>query len=349
MKTNKATLTSVVLAAVILGMTATVAAQPALSDDQDNATVYVTVASKIAVDISPSNMSYSGINPGEFVNESDDVTAGPGNQGWTGVEIENIGSENISQVWLNTSVPTNNPFGGGGAAAYDAGNFIVVNSSGDTPDGLEGLAGPDSNYTYVNRREYNESNRLSYIFTPDAGEWRYGRFRSGDQEFFWAINVTSGGACQTGDAGDFRVGNRAHNQSSTGSVDFTAGGDFTAYTPTSPAGASEQVLVPNVQISRPDGVSRSYDVLVNCDDSGATGTFTMRTKYNPTMGEATDLTVDGTVAQHLINSTAPASSEQELQPGEHFSIDVGIEVPLGVASGGVSPGTLRVFVNSLEG
>jgi len=78
--------------AILLGMTGSVTAIN--SDDSDNSTVTVNVATKIAVDISPAELNFTGIEPGQTQTQDEN--------GLTAIEIENIGSENVSQVWLNT-------------------------------------------------------------------------------------------------------------------------------------------------------------------------------------------------------------------------------------------------------
>lgn len=313
---------------LVIGLTATVTA---ISEEtNDNATVSVTVASQTAVDVTPSDLNYNQVDPGA----RQEVSDGPDSDQFTGVEIENIGSLNLTHVWLNATVPTSNPFGSGISSEYDAGNFIMVNSTGEAGTGV---VPADTHYSYVNRREYNESNDLSYIFTPTDMNWQYGRFRAGSQEFFWAVNVTDTGNCDTsGD--DFRVGNLAHNESATGSNDFTDTNEYTSYDLTDLT--SGPYLAPSVSLDMPSQPDRDYDVLVSCSDP----TYTVRTEYNPTAEGSSDLTIDGTVAQHLVNSTA--TSPDAMQPGDHFSLDMAVEVPQGVADGSVESGLLRVFAAS---
>jgi hypothetical protein len=307
------------------------------SEGTDNSTVTVDVASKVAIDISPSDISYSNIDPGSAALQSDgsDVGAAVG-----AVEIENIGSENITQVWLNTSVPNDNPFGTGLEQEYDAGNFIEVK-----PEGEAGTAS-DTNFRYINRKEFNETGDLSYVFTPDdAGTWKYGRFKVGSQEFFWTVNTTGpAGTCVTNDGGDdFRVGQNAHNQTHTGSTDF-ADGSYTTHSLVTGGSGDADALAAGVTIDPPGMDSRSYDVLVNCGDP----TYTVRSSYNVNALGAPDLVNDGSAVEHILNATEAADPNAELQPGEHFGLNTSIRVPQGVPSGnnGIT-GQLRVFVNTI--
>lgn len=322
------------IAALAVGMTGSGASQATVGD-KDNSTVTVDVAEKVAIDISPEDLSYSGVNPGASLFETDgDINGGPVGA----VEIENIGSQNITNVWMNTSTPNDNPFGTGLESQYDAGNFMEIKPTGES-NSLDA-----SNFRYVNRKEFNESRDLSYVFTPEAGDWRYGRFKAGDQEFFWAVNTT-GGTCEIdGDNDDFRVGNVAHNQTATGATDFTSGGDFTSYALTSASGDAE-ALAAGVSFTPPGDSTRNYDVLVECGDP----TYTVRSSYNINALGETDLSLDGSATDYVLNSTGDPQSH-ELQPGETFGVNTSIRVPQGVPSGndGIT-GTLRVLVNTVGG
>lgn len=302
------------------------------SEDTDNSTVTVDVASKVAVDISPSDISYGAIDPGSAVLESNSSSVG----GPVGaVEIENIGSENITQVWLNTTTPDDNPFGTGLAQEYDAGNFIEVKPEGeaDTTSASE--------FRYVNRKDFNETGDLSYVFTPeDGGEWEYGRFRVGSQEYFWAVNTSeSTGACETTGSNDFLVGQNAHNKTNTGSTDFTnSSGDITEYGLTGTGAGDAEALATGVEVG-----DRNYDVLVECGDP----TYTVRSSYNVNALGASDLASDGSAVSHILNATEASDASEELQPGEYFGVNTSIRVPQGVPSNAGITGQLRVLVNTV--
>lgn len=320
MKQNKATAFLGVLL-LALGMTFSGSAQ-----STDNSTVTVNVGSQTAIDISPAALDFGSVTPGEEVEST--------TSGFTHFEIENIGSTNMTSIWVNATTPASNPFGTGLASSYDVGNFIQIQPDND----ITGVAS-DTGYTYVNRKEYNESNDLSYITTPANQDWRYGRFRVGEQEFFWAANTTTGGACQVddGDTDDFRVGTQPHNQTSTGSVDFTDTNQYDAYELTS--GTNVESLATSVGLTSSTLVSdRNYDVVVEC---GAE-TYTYRSKFNTQLaGE--DLSAVGGAAEYLLSGTA--GTQSALQPGEHFEVNVSVRLPQGVAatSGSSINGLLRIF------
>lgn len=328
--------TALVIAALTLGMVSTASADVA-DDAEDNATVTVQVTSKIAVDVTPEQLDYGSLEPGAsqtFANN------GP-ESGYSSIEIENIGSENISQVWLNSTVPSERPFGSGVTSAYDAGNFIKAKSDDSTAQEQVSYS------TYINRKEWNESSPLRYVFTPDSSLWDYGRFRNGQNEFFWAVKRDGAGACDTA-ADSFRLGNSAHNESFTGSTDFTSSGDWTGFTP-SQVDTSNKYVVTGVQPDIP-GVATDpqYDVVLECDNANGETTATF-TRYNVKADGVNDLTEEGGQALHLINATQAANTDQMLQPGENVAANTSVQVPQGVVSntGSGYSGTLRVFVNSL--
>jgi len=177
--------------------------------------ITVTVGTVTQIDFTPDSLSWSNLNPGEIGSEKD-------------LFIENIGSTNITYLWLNTTHPTSRPFGSGLTSSYDAGNFVV----------LKRETNASWAYFYVNRHEWNESSTLPFA-SFDSG-WKYGRFRTANfstgsyHEFIWTVNPGANGLCNDTDAnaakGDVRIAKTPHNSSSTGTTDFTStGSDYTYY------------------------------------------------------------------------------------------------------------------------
>jgi len=326
--------TAILVVAAVLGLAMTVS--PAASQSTvetngtDNSTVTVNVAEKTAIDISPSDLNYDGVDPGSFVNETS------GDENFSSVEIENIGSTNISHVWFNASTPTSSGFGTGLASNYDAGNFIRISPQGE----LSSVS--NSSSFFVNRREFATSNIPEYIFRP-SDSWEVGRFRAADQEYFWTVNTTTdtndNPICST--AGDaFRVGKTAHNQSATGSNDFRSGsGEFIARTPNDGDSDQSDVVVDNVNVG-----DRNYRLQINCDTSDSTPVFVDRTRYNVDLGADELGSITNGAAEYVLNEDATTSAA--LQPGEHFAVDTSVSVPQGVAQGEIDSGFLRVLVNT---
>jgi hypothetical protein len=193
----------ILAAALILLLTLSASAQSNVTTS-DTIQLWVRVAQKTMVDIQPDNLGWDGVQPGTETNASQ-LWGWPSKK--PAVQIENIGSTNISRIWFNATYPASNPFGTGRSNAYNAGNFVVVKSNSSA-------AAP---YFFPNLIEYNESEMI-YLQLPTLnGPWAHGRFRAANKEYFWAINV-SGGNCSKKPM--FRIGKNPHNASLLGSVDL---------------------------------------------------------------------------------------------------------------------------------
>ena len=308
----------------VLGMVGQASAQVQNDTEAD---IDVQISEKTAIDISPENLDFGNLAPGETATEA----TGDNGVTYSALEVENAGSSNISQLYFNTSAPDTNPFGTGVASNYDVGNWIQI-----APQETEMPGIPDaSNHVFVSRVDFNESNDLSYVNVPD--NFNYGRFRVGNEEYFWAVDAsgTSGtaGGCATG-TGTFRVGNTAHARDTTGTVDLSStGGDVTGYEVSDVNGNYGGVASVDVG-------SRTYDVLVNCEGDS---TKTVRTRYNP---EPLGVDVSGLsgVADYILDST---NGGEAMFPGEHFTTNVSLNVPRGVAAtGGSETGTLTVVAST---
>lgn len=158
----------------------------------DTINVLVNISEKCIVDISPADLNWT-------------TPLDPGSEGtYKRVQVENMGSTNLTYIWFNNSYPATNPFGTGNVSAYDAGNFIVVGN--DT-----GIA----EYFFPNRLDYNSTNDIIYLrgptgATPPASP--YGRFRNASREYFWAVTVGTSNYTD----GTFYISNTAHTLSTTG-------------------------------------------------------------------------------------------------------------------------------------
>lgn len=343
-------------AAVLMAGTAT--AQVTENDSEDSS-VDVSVSSTIAVDVKPEAFSFSNAEVGATNSSSDD--------GFNAIEIENTGSEYINRIWLNTSVPSADPFGTGSAANYDAANFLRVQPGDD----LNGNSQPD---LFVNRREYHWTNNASAITGPstfdrDTPEFitapatedyttegtstaydyvEIGAFRNNNERIYYAI--PHNGQCDGAGDAVLRVANQSTTSTELGGVDFTDDGDaFVEYTINQLSGSDYGVSGAG---NSPNGVTlnwsdtdRTYDVLTNCDgDYGQSNT--VRTRYNINALGADDVTTDGQASQFLLKETDSSNTGNMLAPGDLKTVFTGISVPEGVAQGSVGTGTLRVLVTA---
>lgn len=185
---------SLIIFAFTLGVH-TVEAQDINATDTLN--VSVTIAEKCIVDISPASLNWSQpLDPGS---EGSNKT----------IQIENLGSVNLTHVWFNNSYPASRPFGTGLSTAYDSGNWMVI---GNYTGGGQ--------FYFPNRVEYNESSVIVYLTGPGSNQppaVPYGRFRNSSFEYFWAVE--SGTTNYTD--GDFYIGDTPHTQDQTGDADLS--------------------------------------------------------------------------------------------------------------------------------
>jgi len=193
---KKEILISIMVCALIMAFTQLT---PAATDDEGS-TITLEVGAETMIDLTPASFSWTGgeaVSPGQF---------GAIKQ----AQIENIGSRNLTEIWFNVSQPTGNPYGSGNNGSYVASNFVWI-------------AKETGNYFAVDRKEYNETRSLIYLTDddsnspPNSTKYAYGRFRNATGDYFWMFDKSSGDC----DGANFYVGDVAHTQTATGSVDFS--------------------------------------------------------------------------------------------------------------------------------
>ena len=352
MKKLASTVSAALLVAVLaIGLATTGAA------DSEESDVDVTVSSETAIDVRPTSLSYSDeLEPGTDLSESDD--------GFTAVELENIGSEDIGEVWASSTMPEETPFGTGDTEAYNTGNFIQIDVStavnGDYADGITD-GSTDEVPHFVNRVEYSEDPAPTYIQTDaeevvgadveDATE-EVGRFRAGDQEYFYVIYYDAAegsGACSGGDDSVLLLGEDPHDPTTLGTVDFTdaENEDVSEEDITDIADHDEYGLVESLDLG-----DERYNTYTYCDpdpEEDELAGHTVRTRFNVDVaspdgefepGETTDAT-----QTYLLETSDESNS---LRPGESFPVDIGVQVPSGVAQGEIDNGSMTIFANQLE-
>lgn len=360
---------------LVIGSTSVVVAEEETSE------VTVDVDSSVQMDVRPSALDFtdsgegSALEPGAVREISDG--------GYEHLELENIGSEVLDNIYVEATAHDNNPFGDDTANHHDTGNFVTVST--DTAFGtydIDGLVEVEENH-YVNRAEFVEDLYPTYLnveededVTVDAteitnDEQQVGRLRVGDVEYFYVVYTDSTtGATNVG----LRVGQSPHTSEELGTTDFTDDGDdyFEA------------------EISDNDAVSNVYYIgsldLVSFDTSdynggpvldGSSADFTETdleesqdstevrnyAHYFDTANENTvraavnvapespdgswDLTEedDRSGIQYIVSAS---SSDEGLQPGQNLPVDVGVQVPLGVDNTRVSAGTVTVQAEQFQ-
>ena len=356
MKKLASTITAALLVAVLaVGLAATGAAEPDEESDVD-----VTVSSETALDVRPSSLAYSDAEVGELESTSD--------EGFAAVELENIGSESLDQIFAQSTMPSESPFGQGDENNYNTGNMLTVSTeqAGELDDNDElpanvETSGTDRQFHFLNRVEFEEDPAPSYIQTTDPevidgdhDSVDVGRFRTGEEEYFYAIYYDESNGCvaTVDDESQLFVGTEAHTPTELGTFDFTleeedSGADA----------ASEEVEEYELVQSEGSGdfgtTSSSvalgddeYSVFTYCDDDDETDDHTIRTRFNvdvesPVTGD--NLGEGDAGANRFILDDSDA-----LEPGASFPLDIGVQIPLGTSEGDLDTGTMTIIAANTE-
>lgn len=281
-----------------------------LVNSSDTISIYVTVAELTAVTITPDSLTWTNINPGSI---------GDGKA----IQIENIGSTNISKVWFNNSYPTTLPYGSANFNLHDAGNFLVVkrNQSGDEL------------WFHPNLVEYNESELIYLTLAP--GVKTHGRFRDGNAEYFWALKNDSKGGCTNG---TIYIGVEPHNSTQQGTIDLSSCTLNLQQTGTTGCRTGE--------ITRYNATWGYADVMIGRDGGIHTGlNYSIMVKEDCTQIIFYKWSIDLPTAQYT-NNDEPFTT-QTIYPGGSIIANVNVHVPYGVPTG-QKTGQLTVFVQAVE-
>jgi hypothetical protein len=308
------------------------------------------------VDVRPTELSYSGLQPGDEATATDEAN------NYSAIEVENIGSSTIQEVWAETSQITTDPFATGSASNYDAGNFVSLSTASATSSTYSGeswqtaVASSTSEYFhYVNRIEFVDTPAPTYIDTTtdsDAVNFglngnlvsNVGRFREGDKWYFYTIYHDDDSAnCQ--DSAELWVGTDPHTPTTLGTTDFTnatSNAEVDRYS-ISPANDNVGVADSGVNLN----ANLTYpDVYTYCNTGDVDSGYTARSRFN------TDPDLDPNSANitESSSSTTPifdaSASGETLDPGAHFPVDVTVQLPQGVVDEDITGGTLTLLAQA---
>lgn len=345
MKKHASTLGLVLLAiATFIGMASTATAADV--NDTETTNVTVTVNAETALDVKPDDLQYGSADVGTLVNVSDN--------GFDAVKVENTGSEDIMQVWLETTKPSTNPFGQGDTGAHDSANFLKVKPRDAN---ASEIVGDDTDYQYITRAEFFESD-MPLIQTGDDwdssgyGDFLTGRLRFGDDEFNYVLaKSTEGGTCNGGNSpsAKIRIADTPNTPSALGTYDFSDdGSDYTEYNITEVGQTPYGVTQSTVTLTMSDGDTEDYDLLTACNDGGTAADFdeehVLVNRYDIQAGESDDLqSSDGSTTEQIFRSGTEAN---DLNPGQSFTLDIAVQVPRGVPAGQLSEGTMSILAQT---
>ncbi len=350
MKKHTSTLGVVLLAlATVIGMASTVSAADV--NDTETTNVTVTVNAETALDVKPDDLQYGNADVGTLVNESD--------RGFDAVKVENTGSEDIMEIWLDTTKPSDDPFGQGDQNAHDSANFLKVKPRDLTQVG--GLRGNDSNYHYITRAEFFESD-MPLIQTGDdwdsegydSGEFLTGRLRFGEDEFNYVLATDSNTCDGSGNpSAKIRIADTPNTPSSLGTYDFSDDAspqDYTEYNiTTTSSGDGYGVTQSQVELNMSDNKIETYDLLTACDSGNVNSDdfnqeHVLVNRYDIQAGSHNDLqSTDGSASQQILRST---QNSNDLYPGDSFTLDIAVQVPRGVPAGQLTEGTMSILAQT---
>jgi len=378
--------------ALTVGLASMASAQEDIEDQETD--VDVTVDTVTQLDVRPSSLSYEDVAPGSEARSSQN--------GFEHVDIENIGSTRIREIYAQATMATDQPFGATeDSVVYDTGNFIQLSLETAESQGVSGLAdsveqasGLDEYVPhYVNRVEYFEENPPEYITVDeDAGgdeaEQVIGRFREGDVEYFFQLSQDGAGDGTENEEMELRIGRAPHTSTQLGTVDFEDG-DFVAFDENDDfgqsTGAGDEYMILNERIrlvsfdtddedytgdnllnddktisSEVENLDNSrvteYDLFIHPQDGDTDNedsAHILRTSYNTEPvspaelnesgeGSTLDPTEVGSAQQYILDAS---SAENQLQPGQNFPVNIGVELPQGVDQNAIKNGAVTFFAS----
>ena len=296
-------------------------------NDTDSSTVGVTLTSKTMIDITPDSLSWIGVHPGGVGDNNSEVN------NYYAVQIQNIGSKNITHVWFNATYPTATPFAIGSTSKTNSGNYVVLAKGNSSND-----------FYFVNRVEYAEVNTLVYLRDPDgnmppnSSAFFYGRFRNASNEYFWMVDKKDGNCSDN----TFYIGDDPHTVLSTGSVDF-------------------ENCVSGLDNAPGDGINACrYGTLIRNGEYGyanvniggqlycvAVSQYCNKTFFSHWNRDYPFNECDGSYSTFAWNTTNGTDGDGYLVPGESFFMKIKVFVPYGIYEGASNIGKLVVLANSV--
>ena len=296
---------SAVMAVILAAMLVSIMESKAYAaSTTSNASVTVTIGAVTIVDVTPQTMDFGIAYPGSI-----DYNYTDGGVTLTQIQIENLGSTNITRVWFNVTQPATNPFGTGDPTAYDPANFLTLKRTTDTT------------YYFIDRKEWNSTYQIIYLKLPS--NWKtYGKIRDANHEYFWTINGSLTACNETGNT--LVIGLTPHNETQTGTIDLDTGNVWIGTINAGNVGDDWGI----VDAANVGGAQYCIAVYKDCS-------LLRVYKWNPDAPEAATCTTDSDFNTGI------------MYPGDSIIADVALHVPYGVPQGTLSTGTLTVLASTV--
>ncbi|NPA38496.1 MAG: hypothetical protein GXN99_01730 [Candidatus Nanohaloarchaeota archaeon] len=309
----------VVVGVVLLGMAVLTPKGNVVAYDVNatsDAQIVVSINNQTIVDVTPQGMNWGAQDPGTVVTQYTDTENGVV---LSQIEIENLGSTDITYVWLNVTQPASNPFGSGDINLYDPANWLAVKNASYTT------------FWFVDRVEFNSSVDYIYLNKP-TNTVSFGKIRDANREYFWVINLTGSYVYCNGTTGvtaDLVVGVNAHNVTNTGTIDLV-NGPYTMKT-IAASGDPNWGIIDGLAIGE-DGTPYCIAVYYDCSK------FRLY-RWNADAPGASACTAFGTDGLTL-NGGSP------IYPGGAIVADVQLHIPYGVPDGNLPTGYMYVIASA---
>ncbi len=168
--------------------------QPIRAATNDTVVISVNVSLLSEITVTPEALEWLNIVPGTSAIEYS-------------VDIKNTGSTNFTKLWATVNsfaTETTNPLGKGNPLLYAAGSFLL----------LKNETAEDA-FRFVNRLEWNETEKPTGMITNPSDAVSWGYFRNFTDIYLWNFNDSAtAGECLNGSQMEFRIKTIAESISS---------------------------------------------------------------------------------------------------------------------------------------
>lgn len=222
------------IAILAVGLTIGMASLATAETLEQETEVDVEISGVTQLDVRPSSLSYTDTEDTDALSPGDARTVS--DLGFEHIEVENIGSERIGNIYAQATMHDQQPFGtdtdADGNLVHNTGNFVTMSleTANRASYDFGGELSDVDNMHYLNRVEYVEDNAPTYIQVED-GDFDYGegqdavdeadvgRVRVGGAEYFFVVYTLDS------DGTYMAIGNAPHTSTVLGTTDFTSDGD----------------------------------------------------------------------------------------------------------------------------